>query len=277
MKAVNPSKFWKEYVEAGKLESVYVIDTHTHMDDICDASTPIYKLDDCIKLMDRENIRSIWCAPHPDLFSAGRINERIERYMQAYPDRVKGYFSWNPNYYEEYTKNIEKVLKIDNYIGFKFLPVYHNASLSDDRYLPALEMAEKYNLIVLSHTWGNTGCAPSQVEPFLAKYKNLQFIFGHSAPNELDKAIELVKKYDNAYLDLCDIHRHSGIVDKMVQSVGSEKVLFGTDLPWYDPNYCIGSILCAKISDDAKENIFHKNAERMLSIIKKERNNGKNY
>ena len=277
MKALNDSIFWKEYVEAGRLESVYVIDTHTHMDDIYEASTPIYQLGDCIELMDRENIRSIWCAPHPDLFSAGRVNERIERYMSQYPDRVKGYFSWNPNYFEDYEKNIHKVLEIENYIGFKFLPVYHNVELTDERYLPALEMADAHNLILLSHTWGNTGCSPKQVKQILEKYKNLQFILGHSAPNELDGAIELVKKYDNAYLDLCDIHRHSGIVDKMANCVGSEKILFGTDLPWYDPNYCIGSILCSKLSDDQKENIFYKNAERMLSVIKKENSNGRNY
>ena len=269
MRAGNPSKFWKEYTEAGKLESVYVIDTHTHMDDIYEASTPIHSIDDCVKLMAEENIRSIWCAPHPDLFSAGSVNARIEKYMAKYPDKVKGYFSWNPNYYADYLANIGKVLTTKNYIGFKFLPVYHNVSLSDERYLPALEMADKYNLIVLSHTWGNTGCSPKEVKGILEKYKNLQFMFGHSSPNELDAAIELVQKHDNAYLDLCDIHRHSGIVDKMVEKVGSEKVLFGTDLPWYDPNYCIGSILCAKISDDEKENIFHKNAERMLKNIKK--------
>lgn len=269
MRAENPSKFWKEYVEAGRLESVYVIDTHTHMDDIFDASTPICGVDDCVKLMDRENIRSIWCAPHPDLFAAGKINARIEAYMQACPDRIKGYFSWNPNYYEAHVEKIHEVLEKENYIGFKFLPVYHNVSLADERYQPALETADKHNLVVLSHTWGNTECSPKQVKGLLERYKNLRFIFGHSAPNELDEAIELVKKHDNAYLDLCDIHRHSGIVEKMVNAVGSERVLFGTDLPWYDPNYCIGSILCARISDDQKEDIFHHNAERILKNIKK--------
>lgn len=269
MIAKNPSTLWKKFVEAGRLEDVYVIDTHTHMDDIYDASTPIHSIDDCVRLMDRENIRSIWCSPHPDLFSVSTVNGRIERYMQKYPDRVKGYFGYNPNYHEDYVANMDKVLKIDTYIGFKFLPVYHNVSLSDERYLPALEIADTHNLVVLSHTWGYTDCAPKQVEGILKKYKNLQFILGHSAPNELDEAIALVKKYDNAYLDLCDIHRHSGIVDKMVDCVGSEKVLFGTDLPWYDPNYCIGSILCAKINDDQKEDIFHKNAERILKQIRK--------
>ena len=137
------------------------------------------------------------------------------------------------------------------------------------KYIGALEFADKHNLIVLSHTWGKTDCSPKEVEKILKKYKNLQFILGHSAPNQLDEAIEVVKKYDNAILDLCDIHRHSGIVDKMANSVGAERIVFGTDLPWYDPNYCVGSILCSKISDDDKEKIFNKNALRMLKNINK--------
>ena len=54
-----------------------------------------------------------------------------------------------------------------------------------------------------------------------------------------------------------------------MEQAGSKKVLFGTDFPWYDPNYCIGSVICAKISDDEKEDIFYKNARRMLGQIKK--------
>ena len=275
MKSTNGSVFWKEFREAGRLESVYVIDCHTHMDDIYDASTPLFRVDDCMRYIERENVKSIWCAPHPDLFGAATVNGCIEDYMSRYPGRIMGYFGFNPNYAERYEAQMHKVLENPGYIGFKFLPVYHNTALDSEKYSAALETADKYNLTVLSHTWGNTACSPKETEVILKKYRNLQFIMGHSSPNELDAAIALVKKYDNVYLDLCDIHRHSGIVDKMVSSVGSEKILFGTDMPWYDPDYCIGSVLCAHISDAERENVFYKNAERILKTIKKETNYAK--
>ena len=100
-------------------------------------------------------------------------------------------------------------------------------------------------------------------------YPDIRLIMGHSAPNRLDDAIALAKEKENVYLDLGDIHRHSGIVAKMVNAVGSEKVLFGTDLPWYDPNYCLGSVLYADIADADRDNIFYKNAERIIRSIKK--------
>ena len=271
MKFLNDSKLWKDFVNAGRLENVSIIDIHTHMGDINDASTPVFDIDGCVKIMERCNVESIWCAPHYDLFDVDEPNIYIEDYMRKYPEKVKGYFSFNPNYHERYLQKIGNIDEIPGYIGFKFLPVYHNVSLDDDRYKYALDFAEKRNLVVLSHTWGGTECSPKEVGNLLRKYKNLQFIMGHSSPNQLDDAIDLVKKYDNVYLDLCDIHRHSGIVDKMVNSVGAEKVLFGTDFPWYDFNYCTGSVLCAHITDDEKELIFHGNAKRILKNIKKEK------
>ena len=92
---------------------------------------------------------------------------------------------------------------------------------------------------------------------------------GHSAPGELDESIAIAKQFDNAYLDICDIHRNGGTVEKMVKAAGSEKVLFGTDLPWYDPNYAIGSVLFAKITDRDRANIFRNNAVRMLGEIRR--------
>ena len=92
---------------------------------------------------------------------------------------------------------------------------------------------------------------------------------GHSAPGDLDGAIATAKKHENLYLDICDIHRHSGIIAKMVNSIGSERIVFGTDLPWYDPNYAIGSVLCAAVTDEDKRNIFRNNAIKLLSRSKK--------
>lgn len=270
MKALINSMYVDDFMQNNKLTSVKVIDTHTHMGDIYGASEPICGVDDCINLLDDENIESIWCAPHSDLFGLSSINGEIESIMTKYPARVKGYFGFNPNYHKEYIAKLPAVLQNNNYIGLKFLPAYHNYSLDGDAYVEALDFAEEHRLIVLSHTWGHTQFnSTKQVRNVLRRYKNLQFIMGHSAPNELDEAIQLAKRFDNAYLDICDIHRNGGTVAKMVDGAGSEKVLFGTDLPWYDPNFAIGSVLFSKITDTDRLNIFRNNALRMLRLISK--------
>jgi predicted TIM-barrel fold metal-dependent hydrolase len=51
-----------------------------------------------------------------------------------------------------------------------------------------------------------------------------------------------------------------------VDQVGSERILFGTDYPICNPGVYIGGVLAEPISDEAKENIFSKNAKRLLGI-----------
>jgi predicted TIM-barrel fold metal-dependent hydrolase len=56
----------------------------------------------------------------------------------------------------------------------------------------------------------------------------------------------------------------SGVVEYLVETAGSEKVVFGSDLPWYSQHYHAGAILFARISDEARHDILHRNAERLL-------------
>lgn len=270
MKAAIKSKYIEEFEKYGRLNSISIIDTHTHMDDVYGTCLDVCSMEDCIKAMEEENIKQIWCAPHGDLFYPLSPNNDIEKYMSLFPQKVKGYYSFNPNYYDIYSKGLDRILSNIGYIGIKILPEYHKYPIDGENYKQAFEIANDNHLILLCHTWGGSPFnSIRHIEIIAEKYSNIQIILGHSAPNECDRAIELCKYYKNVYLDLCDIHRHSGIVEKMVKTAGSDKVLFGTDLPWYDPNYCTGSILYANITDEDRENIFYKNAERMLNNINK--------
>jgi predicted TIM-barrel fold metal-dependent hydrolase len=55
-----------------------------------------------------------------------------------------------------------------------------------------------------------------------------------------------------------------GVIEKFVSEAGSDRMLFGTDLPWFDPHHAVGVLLSAKISDDDRHNICHRNAENLL-------------
>ncbi len=55
-----------------------------------------------------------------------------------------------------------------------------------------------------------------------------------------------------------------GVLERFVGEAGSERILFGTDLPWFNHHYYIGSVLGAAISDEDRHNILHRNAEKLL-------------
>lgn len=261
---MNKSKYAKEFMENGKLLSVPTIDAHTHMGAVYGTSLSMSNADEMIEMMDRQNIEMVFCSPHSALFDPAAMNTELEDAMCRYPGRIKGFFSFNPNYAQEYLAKIDDVLTIPGYIGFKFLPAYHRYALDGEGFRKVLEFIDYNKLVLLVHTWGSDPYnSTKQVENVLKKYPELTLIMGHSAPGECEKAITLASQYENVYLDLCDIHRHNGIVDKMVEGAGADKVLFGTDMPWYDPTYCLGSILFSHISDEEKYKIIYGNAKKI--------------
>ena len=268
MRSAIKSDIVREFEKTGKV-SVPVIDVHTHMDDVYGASMPISDIDGCIELANERGVKEIWCAPHGDLFNYVSGKPDIERYTEKYPTRVRGYFGFNPNYSQEYAQRLETA-KDKGYFGIKILPEYHRCKVDDDAYRPALEWANKYRRPLLVHTWGGSPFnSIANVKYIAESYPEIRLILGHSAPNECGKAIELAARHKNVYLDLCDIHRNNGVIERMKAGAGSEKILYGTDLPWYDFAYCIGSVLYSDITDGDRENILYKNAERIVGEIVK--------
>lgn len=268
MKPKNNSAYLEQFLETGKLP-VGVIDSHTHMNDVYGTCMSVYEYDDSIAHIKEQGIAGIWCSPHTDMYDPLSCNREIVEMMDRYPGYVHGYYAYNPNYADSY--HVEDVLKHDGYIGFKTLPDYFRVPLEDPRYDKMFALADDLSLVLLVHTWGYSAYNDvDQMRRVADRYPNIQLIMGHSAPNRLDDSIALVNDKKNVYLDLCDIHRHSGIVAKMVNSVGNEKIVFGTDMPWYDPRYGIGSVLYADITDADRDQIFYKNAERIIRGIKKQ-------
>ncbi len=97
----------------------------------------------------------------------------------------------------------------------------------------------------------------------------MTFIMGHSCFPEFDKAFALAREFPNVYLELTACERMPAFVDRAVHEVGAHKLLFGTDLPWFDPNFSIGCVLFADIDDDERRAILHSNAERLLKLREK--------
>ena len=42
-------------------------------------------------------------------------------------------------------------------------------------------------------------------------------------------------------------------------------------MPWYSTHYAAGAVLFAKISDDARRDIFYRNAGRLLKLGRRSR------
>lgn len=107
-----------------------------------------------------------------------------------------------------------------------------------------------------------------QMEKMIANHPKVTFVAAH--PGDRDKYplhLERLKKYPNAYLDISGtgLFRY-GMLKHGVDKVGAEKILFGTDYPITNPYMYVKAVEFEHISDEAKDMIFYKNAERLLGL-----------
>ena len=249
-----------------------VIDFHTHMGLEYCLYYPDHDADSMVKNMDEANIEFIVSSPCEDLFDGDSRRQQITDAMKRYPERIKGYYCVNPKLGID-VEEIKRAFKENpGYVGLKFLPDYHRTALTDDVYAPALELANKHKMLVLSHTWGvsmnGESCnSADKVIGVLERYPDITFIMGHSIQGQVDDAIAIAKKYPNAYLDLCDTGRLNGVIEKMVKEIGANKVIFGTDAPMQSHFFQMGCVLGAKITEEEKRLILRENALRILNTV----------
>ncbi len=254
----------EEFMQKGRSESCPIIDMHGHLGPYQGIYFPNPSSEDMIRTLDRCGVKMIVSSSHGALIDT-RANIEMAKVVKKYPDRFRAYWVINPNYPERIQKEIEQFSKTEGFVGFKFLSDYHKYPITGPRYEPALTFADKNGLLVLMHTWGqSTYNSPSLVEQLADEYPNLTFLMGHSGYGEWEKAIQIAQQHSNVYLELTAAYAVNGVIEWMAKEAGSRKVLFGTDLPWFDPHYGIGCVLFSRISDEDRHNILHRNAEKLI-------------
>ena len=81
------------------------------------------------------------------------------------------------------------------------------------------------------------------------------------------KIYPLLKAYNNLYIEISRYFIHEGIED-ICKHVGAHKLVFGSNMPFYNPAAILGSLHYAEISDDQRTLILSGNIERLFAGIK---------
>lgn len=197
-----------------------------------------------------------------------KISENFMRYLKHEP-RLICY----PCVHPYATRPAEKAAKFiqEGAAGFKMHPQQLMYRANNPRLRKILEVCQAKRVPVLFHS-GHSPVAPKwQSDWPLIKYfaepvrdfPNLIFIFGHSGIEEYDKVIELGKKHDNVYMETSG--QPPRRIREMVNGIGVERVLYGSDWPFYSFEMPMAKALIATEGNtEWREQILYKNAARLL-------------
>jgi len=259
------------------LKGELIIDAHTHMGPYYNFHIPYNDSDGMVEVMDRMGVSLACTSPHigitPD-FVMG--NDIAYEAMQKHTGRFFGYITINPNYPEDIMPELERCYKM-GMRGIKLHPSLHGYPADGANFKQMWEFASEKKLPVLSHTWaGDRTCSPTIMGKLADEYPSVPILLGHSGGtmDGFRESIEAAKNRENIFLETCCSAIFHGITEMLVNGVGANKIVFGSDMPFVNANAQIGKILYARISDEDKLKILGLN---MAKILRQSKENGNVY
>ncbi len=169
--------------------------------------------------------------------------------------------------------------------GLKLHPILQNCPLNDERAIAATEIFGERNLPVIPHVGVNDyyksdspyiAISPKEYGEldyffeFVRRFPDYPIIAAHAGGNcgwELDVLAAKIKEegWKNVYADTT--FKNAATMFKMVELIGEDRVLFGTDYPFATIKYSI--LECEKAfagAPDILDKVFYTNAARLLNL-----------
>lgn len=257
------------------LDDILVIDCHGH-NGYSWHWIPYNTPEGILTTLDRVGINMLGISSMQALAGDYRAgNDEMITLTQKYPDRFIGYAVANPRYVSEIDEELERCFQFAGVRGIKIHPTtyVHSYPINGPNYEPVWEFAERHNCPVLTHAGPRSEkptCGPELIADVARRHPQVNLIIGHAGSYDswqaLDEHIEIVKQHDNLFLDISTMNRFYRSIDYMVDKVGSERVLFGSDGPFHSIIAEFGAVVYARIGETAKRNVLGLNAARLFNL-----------
>lgn len=187
----------------------------------------------------------------------------------ALRDRYQGMYipgiHIHPDYPEESISEMRRMAGLGVKLIGELVPSYFGwKNYASEELSVLLDEAERLGMVVNLHTQGNT-----EMDEMVSRHPNLTVVAAH--PGEYDmlmRHVERAKRSENYYIDLSGtgITRY-GAIRRLADTVGADRLLFGTDFPTCNPAMWAGALLHDRLlTDGEKEKILSLNAKRILGL-----------
>ena len=205
----------------------------------------------------------------PSVEEVTLANRATYDFAKDYPELIKSYVYLSPEH-ENSIDILRRGVEDEGAIGAK---IWISEKCDAASVNPLAEKLIEYGIPILIHAFKkSTGPQAANestsvnVRNLALRYPELKIIMAHIDGNCYN-GVENVRDLKNVWVDVSGSPSRAGEVEYAVKHLGSERVLFGTDLSMCSLAIIYGKVLEAKISDSDKENIFYKNTVRLFNKL----------
>ena len=208
-------------------------------------------------------------------------NDYILESVARYPHRLVGFCTVQPNSYDAAIDEIERCAQGGIRGVGELRPDMQLFDLKDGEVIePFIDVISKHKLILLTHASepvghqypGKGAITPDMLYPFITNFPDLIIVCAHWGGGLPFYALmpEVKQAMHNVYFDTAAspfLYSHQ-VYHHVIQLVGADKILFGSDYPLLAQNRLISEIRSLDLPEETRNLILSGNAQRLLGIKK---------
>ena len=209
-------------------------------------------------------------------------NDYILESIARYPRRLIGFCSVQPLSYEAAITEVERCAKAGIRGVGEIRPDIQLFDLMDDEAIkPLIEVIKKHKLILLTHASepvghtypGKGAITPEILYPFITNHPDLTIVCAHWGGGLPFYTLmpEVKKAMNNVFFDTAasPLLFNPQVYAQVIQMVGAEKILFGSDYPLLAQSRLLDEIKALDLPEETRDLILAGNARRLLGIKSK--------
>ncbi len=203
---------------------------------------------------------------------ATKINENMNR------DNVFSFGAMHPDC-ENYKELIDDIKAMD-LKGIKLHPDYQQTFFDDEKYIRIIDYAAQKDLGIIVHAGEDVGlpdtihCTPDRILNVLKHIQPEKLILAHMGGWRLWDEVEEKLVGQPVYMDIAvclnekfPVRLSPQQLTRMARNHGVDKILFGTDSPWYDQSQALIDFEKTNLNKEEKELIYGLNANRLFEFF----------
>ncbi len=198
-----------------------------------------------------------------------RANDVIAKAVKDHPDRFPiGLGSIEVRHGEAGLAEVRRVMGEAGLSGLVFHATFEGFSVDSPVFHDILKALGHGPALVLMHSTPDARANPKAIAAVAERFPQIEFLLGHPVftDDQRTQCVAAVQANANIHLDLA-YQAEPGIAEFFVREVGAERVLYGSDAPYFEPSQVIASIEAANITEAQREQIFSANAKRLIAAV----------
>lgn len=217
---------------------------------------PTIYVEDLLKLFDEFNVERAIVFPNPNIGDKyPATNDYIAQCEKKFPKRLVGFGRVDPRRGKE---AIEELVRIKEKLGLKGLKLHPMVECfrPDHGFFDCFfKKVNDLQMPVLIHT-GEGFSSPGLAVRVAKKYPKITMILGHLK----EGCIGALRECENVYVET------SGAIPEFIEmavDIDENRVLFGSDVPYYRYKVQLAVVDAADISEKIKRKVYYENFQKL--------------